>query len=523
VSARKGKQRQGAGAPATTKGAKATTATGAPIPKVSFLDAMQDTMFFRPWFASQSWETWHTFAKALFGAPMTAAEVEVFSRCTGRQPAPTVPAREAWLVVGRRGGKSLFAAALAVYMACLRDYRARLKPGERAVVMVLAADRDQATVVFDYIKAFFENVPLLEGLVERSAKESIQLTNRVTIRVQVASFRRLRGRTVACAILDECAFWYNDEASSNPDTEILKALRPSMLTIPNSLLIAISSPYAKRGILWDAFESYYGKDENRRLVWKADTETMNPTVDREEIERAYQDDPAAARAEYGAEFREDLETYVGPEALARVTVAGRSVLPWEAGLQHYAFVDVAGGSGMDSMALCVAVGRQGKTAVARLAEWRPPFSPEQAVQQAAEILAEYRLKQITGDPYAKEWPVERFAAHGITYKLADQVRSDYYEAFLPMINSQRVELLDHPRSLRQLAALERRTSLSGRPVVGHPPRGHDDLANVIAGACVGLKMVRQSGFEVIAVPKRTAWSRRVEDESWLHPHERRGG
>ena len=111
MSARKGKRQHGAGAPATTKGAKAATATDAPIIKVSFLDAMQDTMFFRPWFASQSWETWHTFAKALFGAPMTAAEVEVFSRCTGRQTAPTVSAREAWLVVGRRGGKSLFAAA----------------------------------------------------------------------------------------------------------------------------------------------------------------------------------------------------------------------------------------------------------------------------------------------------------------------------------------------------------------------------------------------------------------------------
>ena len=150
------------------------------------------------------------------------------------------------------------------------------------------------------------------------------------------------------------------------------------------------------------FEAYYGKDETRRLVWKADTETMNPAVNREEIERAYQDDPAAARAEYGAEFREDLETYVGREALARVMVAGRSVLPWEAGLQHYAFVDVAGGSGQDSMALCVAVRRQAKTAVARLAEWRPPFSPEHAVQEAAEILAEYRLKQITGDAYGKE-------------------------------------------------------------------------------------------------------------------------
>ena len=143
------------------------------------------------------------------------------------------------------------------------------------------------------------------------------------------------------------------------------------------------------------------------------------------------------------------------------------------------------------------------------------------VQQAAQILAEYRLKQITGDPYAKEWPVERFAAHGITYRPADQVRSDYYEAFLPIINSQRVELLDHQRSLRQLAALERRTSLSGRAVVGHPPRGHDDLANVIAGACVSLKMVRQSGVSVSAVTR--SWTPRAEDQSFMHPHLRRGG
>jgi hypothetical protein len=85
-------------------------------------------------------------------------------------------------------------------MACFRDYRARLKPGERVVVMVLAADKDQGAVVFDYIKAFFENVELLASLVDKLGKESIQLTNHVTIRVQVASFRRLRGRTVACAI-----------------------------------------------------------------------------------------------------------------------------------------------------------------------------------------------------------------------------------------------------------------------------------------------------------------------------------
>jgi hypothetical protein len=524
--------------PAST--AITTTAAEPPSavkPKVSFLAAMKDPQLFGRWFDAESWAPWHTVAAALFGESIDPAKIEFLSRHTARRTPPTTAAREAWLVVGRRGGKSLFAAALGVYMSCFRDHRAKLKPGERAVVMVLAADKDQAAVVFGYIVAFFENVLLLRSLVKRRSKESLELTNGVTICVQVASFRRIRGRTVVCAILDECAFWYNDEVSRNPDSEILNALRPSMLTIPDALFIAISSPYAKRGILWDAFERYYGKDEQTRVfVWKADTEAMNPSADRDEIQRAYQEDPAVARAEFGAEFREDLESYVSREALQRVVVAERTALPWEPGVRFFAFVDVAGGSGGDSMALCIVMIKHRKVVVVRLVEWKPPFSPEHAVREAASILAEYRLTKITGDSYAKEWPVERFAAHRITYQAADQVRSDYYDAFLPMINSGRVELLDHRKSLLQLAALERRTARSGKATVGHPPRGHDDLANVIAGACVGVGLVRDSGA-IVSVFTRSAdgsWyeggfsvkqnniarSWRMEDESFIHPHER---
>jgi hypothetical protein len=55
----------------------------------------------------------------------------------------------------------------------------------------------------------------------------------------------VRGRTVAAALLDEVAFWRSEE-SANPDAEVLAALRPSMLTIPNSPLLAISTPYSRR-------------------------------------------------------------------------------------------------------------------------------------------------------------------------------------------------------------------------------------------------------------------------------------
>jgi hypothetical protein len=40
------------------------------------------------------------------------------------------------------------------------------------------------------------------------------------------------------------------EDSANPDSEILNALRPSLATTSGPLIV-ISSPYAKRGALWE--------------------------------------------------------------------------------------------------------------------------------------------------------------------------------------------------------------------------------------------------------------------------------
>ena len=479
------------------------------MPPISFLSAMEDPALFGPWFTpEESWEAWRVFAKALFGERMALSEADVFTRCTGRTTPPTAPARQAWVPVGRRGGKSLFAAALATYMACFRDYRPRLKPGERAVVMVLAADKDQAQVVFQYIEGFFENIPMLTALADKrgKGKDSLRLRNRVTIQVQVASFRRLRGRTVVCAILDECAFWYSDEESRNPDTEILTALTPSTLTIPGSLIIGISSPYAKRGILWDAYRKHYGRDNDPVLVWKADTVTMNPSADRAIIDEAFEADPASARAEYGAEFREDLESFVSPEAVERVVVKGRTYLPFESGKRYIAFCDPAGGSGGDSMTLAIARQEGGKSVVCRVVEWRPPFSPEDATAQCAEVLKEYGLSRVTGDHYAGDWPKDRFRAHGIYYERADRSKSEIYAAFQPLLNSRRVELLDHPRTNAQLLALERSTSRLGKDSISHPVNGHDDLANAVAGAVVQIaaRAARPSDAVVTSFTKSTA-------------------
>jgi hypothetical protein len=54
---------------------------------------------------------------------MTTADAAFYRTHTGRSTLPTAAAREAWLVVGRRGGKSMVAALIAVFLACFRDYR----------------------------------------------------------------------------------------------------------------------------------------------------------------------------------------------------------------------------------------------------------------------------------------------------------------------------------------------------------------------------------------------------------------
>src|SRR5262249_49986578 len=158
-----------------------------------------------------SWTHWRVALAALFGLPMTAAEAAVFGEHTGRASPPREPVREAWFVVGRRGGKSRMASAVAVYLACFRDYRPLLAPGERGTLAPIPADRQQARTVFRYISALLDGSSMLARLIERRTADAIDLANNVTIEVHTASFRSVRGYSIVGAVLDEVAFWRSED------------------------------------------------------------------------------------------------------------------------------------------------------------------------------------------------------------------------------------------------------------------------------------------------------------------------
>jgi hypothetical protein len=286
------------------------------------------------------------------------------------------------------------------------------------------------------------------------------------------------------------------EGSANPDTEILAAIRPAMAMIPNALLLAISSPYAKRGALWDAHRRYYGKPGAPVLVWQADTRSMNPVVSQREIDRAFADDAAAARAEFGAEFRDDVATFIDREVVERRVLRGIVELAPVEEVSYVAFVDPSGGSS-DSMVLAIAHKRGDLAVLDLVCEIVPPFSPEQVVTEFVGVLKAYRIHSVTGDAYSGEWVREQFRKRGIEYKISERNRSELYLNLLPMLNSGQCELLDNRKLILQLSALERKTARSGSDSVDHAPGSHDDVANAAAGALVEAVGGRKLYYAVI--------------------------
>jgi hypothetical protein len=257
-----------------------------------------------------------------------------------------------------------------------------------------------------------------------------------------------------------------------------------MATVPGALLLCISWPYARRGALWEAYRAHYGQEGDPVLVWQAPSRVMNPRLDETVVRAAYAADERAAAAEYGAEFRRDIEGFLTRAMVdACVEVDRRGERPALPKIHYQAFVDPSGGAA-DAMTLAIAHRDDRQIVLDALVERRPPFSPEAVVENFAHLLSTYHVTTVVGDRYGGEWPREAFRRHGIAYEVADTARSDLYRDLLPLITSQQVALLDHPRLVAQLCRLERRTGRGGRGHIDHPPGGHDDLANAVAGALV---------------------------------------
>jgi hypothetical protein len=451
-------------------------------PLVTMRRALSDSNLLGRALEGDSWRAWRILLIALMGEPLDDAERVIFERLTGRATEPLERVEEFWAVVGRRGGKSRAAAVLSVYLACLFDYAGVLAIGEKPIVLCLAQNQIQARVVLSYALGLIRSVPMLSALVKSEAAEAILLTTGIALEVRSASFRALRGATFLGCVCDELAFWYSDDNSVNPDSEILDALRPGLSTTGGPL-IAISSPYGRRGEVYETWKRHYGPaGDPRILVARGASRDLNPSLPQSVVDRATERDPLSASSEYLANFRTDIEGYITREAAEACVDDGVLERP-PANFHYVAFTDPSGGS-VDGFSLAISH-REGNRVILDLVRERMPiFSPDNVVDEFSSLLKSYRCSVVHGDKYGGEFPRELFRKRGVTYQLSERSKSELYVELLPLINSRRVDLLDDRKAIAQLVGLERRTARSGKDSIDHAPGGHDDRINSIAGSVV---------------------------------------
>jgi hypothetical protein len=253
----------------------------------------------------------------------------------------------------------------------------------------------------------------------------------------------------------------------------------------------IGSPHARRGEMWKTFSKHYGpQGSSAILVANGPTQLFNPTIKEGVIARAYEEDPQVAAAEWGGQFRSDLESYVSPETVAACTDRGIAFREYKPAIHYTAHTDPSGGR-QDSFTIAIGHCENGVSILDILLERKPPFSPTDTVGEFCAVLKEFRIVQVEGDRYGAEFVQEQFRINGIRYIESEKTTSDYFAGFLPILTSGRTRLLDHKRLASQLCSLERRTSRVGaKDSIGHPPGGHDDLCASVAGLMVRLAAVK---------------------------------
>ncbi len=457
--------------------------------------ALNDPQIFGSILAGPSWDVWRVILVASMGEELDDGEREVFKTVTGREHEPNARVDELWMICGRRAGKTRAISVLAAYIAIFVDFSDVLAPGERASLPIMSASMWQAQKCKQYLNGIFSDVPALARLVIGQSNDTISLNTRIDIECRPASFRTIRGGTFAALIGDEVAFW-RSEFSANPDSEILNAARPSLATTGGPMF-CITSPYARSGEAYETYALHYGeKGDPEILVGRGPSKLFNPTLPDKVIARAYARDPAKAAAEWGGEFRSDVDAFVSAEVIEAAVVRGhREALPLR-DVSYAAFVDAAGGSGADSFTVCVAHrGEDDMGVVDCIREFRPPFSPANVVKEIAVLLETYGVISVTGDRYAGSWPAERFGEHGISYTPSERSKSQIYVEALPLFNSGKVELLDHRKCVTQLCSLERRVGRgTGRDIVDHPVGGHDDVCNAVCGALIEVAAGHSSSW-----------------------------
>jgi hypothetical protein len=346
------------------------------------------------------------------GESLTSDDLTAFQAVAGGRAPPSRRVRELVAVVSRRAGKGRIAAALAVHASALTEHSAVLAPGETGVVACISPTVLQAQIVKSYVLGFLQSTPAPRHEIADASGPEIRLKNGNIITTLTSDYRTLRGRTLLCAILDEASF-LRDEVSAAPDIETARALRPGLATT-GGMLVIISSPYRRAGLIFQMHRDHFGRDDDDVLVVQGASRAFNPLLEEQVVQTAVVNDAHAAQSEWLGEWRSDLAAFLSEEMIeAAVDRDPPAELPPRDGIVYFAFVDSSSGR-HDAFTICICH-RGGERLIVDVIRGRKS-DPAATAAEFAALAKEYRCSTITGDAYAVGWIEGAFTKAGLQYR-----------------------------------------------------------------------------------------------------------
>jgi hypothetical protein len=406
--------------------------------------------------------------------------------------------REAWIVAGRRAGKtSAVASTCVAYEAALGGHEAHIRPGQTALCFLIAQDMRMARNSLGFIRAVLDSSPVMKKLMRGpGTADRIDLKNGITIAVVPPTMKSVRGYACPIAIMDEVGVWYQDAESANPDYEVWRSVKPGQLQFPDALLIGISSPWSKQGLLYSYFEA--GTDGCRAhlserarfadcLVWHGTTAGMgNPAVREEWLRQQRDQDPQAFERECLAVFQDSVSGFLNSTFLRLAVDQGIIERPPQKRAFHMAAADA--GFRRDAFGFAIAhADERGMVVLDVLRRWvgtpERPINPRTIFAELVPVMRAYGVTSVATDQYHFESLHQLALEYGFGLEevtFTGQSKSSIYGDLQMLVNQQRIRLLDDPEALRELRSLERVLSGGGTVQITAPVGQHDDMATVIA-------------------------------------------
>jgi hypothetical protein len=429
------------------------------------------------------------------------------------------------LICGRRSGKTLLSAVIAIYCAISNNWKPYLKKTPFATVLIMSHSREFSDEVLEVIRSLIQASDILSRVVNKDKKNTNSTMNlktpwilqdgtiqysRVQIKVSAASSKTTRG-VAACAVLcDEIAFWNLSEDMKETDSKIMKAIRPAMKQFGElAMLIKLSSPGIKQGILHQEYrQKQEGVLPSTYAVFKAPSWVMTPSdiLPEKELVEEQRLDPDGFDNEYRGNFSDSMSNFILPERIDMSIVKG--VLfqpPEETGVKYFPAIDAAYKGDTFTFSLCAYVNGRMKQFISM--GWKgtkaSPVSAFEVAEYIKNVCKQYRCDEVAADQFSFQPLKEIFEKYGMTLvecNFTPAFKKKIYFNLKKLIHSQQADLLDNETQTRELKELVVEQSATGNIRIGHPNGGSDDYADSLAiSAFLATEAIGQGQFDFQAM------------------------